>query len=382
MKYKIINRKKLFATIVADIVGNIIFLPRRLLGRDQAITPENIHEILVIRTAYAGDAMMTAPMLKPLKDRFTKARITFLTSSCAGEMLRGNPYIDEIIAYEPFWFYNSRKKDYIEFISSFRKRSFDLVVEARGDIRELLFMVFPLRARFKVSYGFGGGSYFLTHAVPFGDIKHRVEYHLDIARHLGCKTDSIEWGVYLTPEETNSVHEMLKSISVRKPFISVHPGGRLPLKRWITDRYAMLYDKLIEEHGMPVLLLGSKEETILSADIVKNMKNKPVVLTGKITVRELAAVLSESSLFVCNDSAPMHIAAAMKTPTVAVFGPSKSIETAPYGNISRVVEKNFPCRYKCDENVCKYERFHACMSDIEVKDVLSAVEDIFREIKI
>jgi lipopolysaccharide heptosyltransferase II len=382
MKYKIINRKKLYATVLADIIGNIIFLPKLFFKKDRKITPENINEILVIRTAYAGDAMMTVPMLKPLKDRFSNARISFLTSTCAGEILRGNPYIDEIITYEPFWFYQTGKKDYVKFISCLKKKSFDLVIEARGDIRELLFIVFPLRARFKVSYDFGGGSYFLTHAVPYKEMKHRVEYHLDIARHLGCKTESIEWGVYLTAEENNSVRELLKSHSITQPFISVHPGGRLPLKRWITERYALLYDKLIEEYGMPLIMLGSKEETALSADIVKNMKHKPHVLTGGLSVRELAAVLSESALFVCNDSAPMHIAAAVKTPTVAVFGPSKSIETAPYGNTHRVVEKDLPCRYKCDEVSCRFKRFHACMRDIEVKDVFSAVKDVFEETKI
>ncbi|MBF0557613.1 MAG: glycosyltransferase family 9 protein [Nitrospirae bacterium] len=379
MKYKIINRKKLYATMLADIIGNLLFLPKRLLTKKEEIIPDAIKEILVVRTAYTGDAMMTVPMLRPLKERFVNARLSFLTSTGAGELLRGSPYIDEIITYDPFWFYNSAKGDYMEFISGLKRKSFDLVIEARGDIRELLLIVYPLKARFRVSYGFGGGSYVLTHCVPYREMKHRIEYHLDLARSIGCKTENAEWGIYLSAEEKKKAADVLESHGIRKPFISVHAGGRLPLKRWITDRYALLYDKLKEKYDLPIVMLGSKEEQGQAAEITNKMKHTPFLMAGKLTIRELAAVLSESALFVCNDSAPMHIAAAMKTPTVAIFGPSKSIETAPYGNAHRVVEKDFPCRYACDESSCRFSRYHACMGDIEVNDVLHAVKDLFEE---
>ncbi len=106
------------------------------------------------------------------------------------------------------------------------------------------------------------------------------------------------------------------------------------------------------------------------------MDNTTVNLAGKTDLRLLASLIERFNLFICNDSAPLHIASAMKTPTVAIFGPSKSIETGPYGNTHIVVEKDFPCRYSCDENVCKHKIYNECMTAITTDDVCNAVKDI------
>jgi len=373
MKYKIINRKKLFATIFFDIIGYITFLPAIMLREKKEEIDDNIKEILIIRTAYIGDIIMALPILKPLKEKFPKARISFLASKEGGELLKGNPYIDRIFHLNPFWFYNSSVKEYMQFIKRIRLESFDLIIEARGDIRELLFIVFPLKSRFKLSYAFGGGAYLLTHIVPFRKIKHRIEYHLDLIRHFGCPTSRIEWGLYLSGDEKRTVEEILKKNGINRPFISVHPGSRLPLKQWPSEQCAILYDKIIEELNISLVILGAKQEKRLVEDIVRRMKNKPVVLAGHLSLREVSGILSKTTIFVCNDSAPMHIASAMKTPTVGIFGPSKSIETGPYGNNCRVVEKMFPCRYTCDESVCRHKIHNDCMKSITVDDVFNEV---------
>ncbi|MEK6673897.1 MAG: glycosyltransferase family 9 protein [Nitrospirota bacterium] len=380
MRYKIINKKKLYATALADLIGSVVFLPKFLLRKNEKISPKEIRSILVIRTAYIGDAIMTLPVLRPLRERFTKAKISFLTSAGAADLIANNPWLDEVIAYDPFWFYQSEKGTYLDFINNMRKRYFDLVIEARGDIREFLFILWPLKARYKVSYSIGGGGYFLTHIVPYRGLKHKVEYHLDIARHLGCSAEGAEWGIYLTEDEKKGIRDLINSAGIRKPFVCVHPGARLPLKMWMPERYALLCDGIIKRFSLPVVLLGASGEIKAIDDIIRHMEDKPVSLAGRLSLRELAGVIAESSLLICNDSSPMHIAAAMKTPVVAIFGPSKSRETAPYGNVNRVVEKDFPCRYSCDENTCRHKRFHSCMREVSVDDVSNAVEDIIREL--
>ena len=99
---------------------------------------------------------------------------------------------------------------------------------------------------------------------------------------------------------------------------------------------------------------------------------------GKTDLRGLAGVLSRASLLVANDSSPMHIAAAVKTAVVALFGPSKSVETAPWGEGHVVVEKDFPCRARCDEDVCKFVHHNQCMKDIKVEDVFSALRAVLK----
>ncbi|MDY6855577.1 MAG: glycosyltransferase family 9 protein [Thermodesulfobacteriota bacterium] len=375
MKYKIINKKKLIATILFDIVGFIFFQPFKIFKKKGGIE-QDIKEILIIRTAYVGDIIMTLPILTPLKEKFPQARISFIASKEGAELLQGNPHIDRIFRFNPFWFYKTSIKAYLLFLFKIRKERFDLVIEARGDIRDLLFIVFPLKSRFKLSYGFGGGRYFLSHVVPFTSIKHRIEYHLDLARYLDCNTEDIEWKVYLTKEEEKGIVGIMQEYKIEKPFLSVHPGARVPLKMWMIERYAKLYDMIMREYRMPLLILGSREEKAIADKIITKMKNRPINLAGMISLKEVAGILKESALFICNDSAPMHIAAAMGTPTVAVFGPSKSIETGPYKNKSRIVEKDFPCRFTCDENVCKHRVFHGCMKAITPDDVFSAVKEL------
>ena len=377
MAYKIINRKKLYMTALADLIGSIIWGLPKLFKTAECIISSEISKILFIRTAYVGDVVMTLPILKPLREQFPKAKITFLTSSSAVPILEHNPYIDEIVPFNAFWFYPAGQDDYFRFIKSFRQREFDLVIEARGDIRDLLFIVRPLKSRYKVSSGIGGGWYFLSHRVPTDGRQHRVEYHLDLIRFLGCKTDTRDGHIYLTDAEQSRVDEVLKNSGVSPPFVAVHPGSRMPLKIWPSEKCAALYDLIMAEFNLPLMVLGGPDEEALIRDILTRMKHKPIDLSGRLNLRELAAVLSRSRLFICNDSAPMHIAAAMKTSTVAIFGPSKSCETGPYGGVQhRVVEKEFPCRFTCDESTCLNKVHNACMHAISPEDVFAQVKEL------
>lgn len=376
--YKIINRKKLVATMAIDLVGSVLFGIPRLFRKDGSIPAEGIKTILVIRTAYIGDVVMTLPILKPLRELYPRARISFLTAPGAVDVLKNNPYVDEIIPFSPFWFYRSSMGEYRAFMKTIRKRSFDLVIEARADIRDILLLAWPLKARYRLSYDIGGGGYLLTHTVPYPGLRHKVEYHLDLVRNLGHRGNELEWGVYLTDEEQQRVHAIMEERGLRRPFIAVHPGSRLPLKRWPAKRYGMLCDRLMEKYGMPAVVFGAASEKTTVDAMTASMKKHPVSLAGEVNLREMAGILSRASLFLCNDSAPMHLAAAMKTPTLAIFGPSKSIETGPYGDGHRVVEKDFPCRRRCDENSCDHERYNACMEDIAVHDVFDAAAEMLR----
>lgn len=378
--YKIINRRKLWATRIADGVGKLLFLPRRLFRKSEVIEPGRVRSILVIRTAYLGDVAMTLPMLKPLRQRFGNATIAFLTAAGAAPLLENNPYVDEIIAYNPFWFYPSQARDYWAFIRRLRKRRFDLVIETRGDIREILGLVAPLRARYKVGYAIGGGGYLLTHVVPYPGLKHKVEYHLDITRYLGCDTNGeMDGSIHLTATERGRARAILHEAGIPESFACIHPGGRLPLKRWGRENFSRLCDRITQDLGRPVVLLGSPDEQALIAQISAGMRTHPFSLAGQLSLRELAGILAEAALFVCHDSGPMHIASAMGTPTVAIFGPSKSAETRPYAAMHQVVERPIACRSTCDESHCTNIEHHACMQAITPDDVVKAAKIVLRQ---
>lgn len=370
--YKIINRKKFIATVIADVLGKVLFFPVRVFQKHEEINPEMVQHICIIRTAYIGDVVMTLPMLPPLKQKFPEASITVLTSSAAAPLLEGNPYVDDILTFDPFWFYPARIMAWLSFVRKLRSHSFDLVIEARADIRELALIVFWMQARYKVSYDFGGGGWLLTHVVPHPGLCHKVEYHLNIAKYLGASTQGTGARIYLSAAENETVSLLLKNKGISGEFIAVHPGSRLALKRWPPEQFAQVCDMLSSRYALPVLLLGSKQEEVLAEAIQSLAQAQLFSISGGLSIRQLAAVLGRSKLFICNDSAPMHIAAAMQTPTVAVFGPSKSFETAPWGTRSAVVEKEFACRYSCDESSCRHAEHNACLKQMTAQTVLEA----------
>ncbi|MBI4666712.1 MAG: glycosyltransferase family 9 protein [Nitrospinae bacterium] len=375
--YKIINRKKLVVTAVADTLGKAMSLPWRMFQGDVSIAPDKIKSILVIRTAYMGDVIMTLPMLKPLKGQFNNASITFLAPNAAGELFANNPYVDEVMTYSPFWFYKgSSISDYFRFLGGLRAKSFDLVIEARADIRDIMAIVAPARSKHKVSYDVGGGGWMLTHVTPYAGLKHKVEYHLDIARDLGCSMDGLDWGIRFTGQERQRVNAILENRGVSKPFALVHPGSRLPLKMWAPEKYGELIGRMTAELGMRVAVLGHPAEKMATEITLASAKGAAIDLSGAFSARELMGVIAEASGLVCNDSAPMHMASAVGTKVAALFGPSKSVETGPYGVKSKVVERDFPCRFTCDENRCLFARHNACMKDITVEETFAAVREL------
>jgi lipopolysaccharide heptosyltransferase II len=373
--YKIVNRKKLLATLLLDSIGKVLFLPWKMFRKPGPIQPESIQDILLIRTAYIGDVVMTLPMLKPLKVRFQQSRISVLTAPGAAPLLEQHPLVDEVIPFAPFWFYSASFIAYLRFIKKLRQRHFDLLIEARGDIREILLIAAPLRSRYKVSYGIGGGAYLLTHEVPYTELRHKVEYHLDICRFLGCPEEPLEWGLRFSAAEQEQARQLLAGLGVQPPYLCAHPGSRLPLKIWPVKYCAVLYDQLMEKYDLPLLLFGgSKADQDLAAQISSRMRRKPVNLAGKTSLRQMAVLLEQASLFICNDSAPMHIAAALQVPTVAIFGPSKSAETHPFSPCGVAVEKDFSCRFSCDESTCSRTIAQECMQAVLPEDVLRAAE--------
>lgn len=380
MFYKIINKKKRMATRIADAVGYALWAPAAILRRNLPPRKEEVKEILVVRTAYIGDVIMTLPMLKPLKERYPGSRITFLTANAAKDLFKDSPYVDEVIAYDAFWFYK-KSGTFRDFLKRLRSRRFDIVIEARADIRDIFLIAYMSRSRWRVSYKVGGGGYLLTDVVPFKEIRHKVDYHLDIVRFLGAAVDSIDWGIKPSDEEMRKVDSLLleEGIGDSDTLIGIHPGARKDLKRWSMDGFKEVGDRLASEYGCKIVFTGSSQENELIEDIIKGMANKAVNLAGKTSLRTLPGLMKRFTLFVCNDSAPLHIASAMNTPTVAVFGPSKSKETGPYGNIHRVVERDFPCRSDCDEDICRHIPFKECMEKITVEDVLSAAGETLNE---
>ncbi len=382
--YKIINKKKLAIVIFVDILGFLLIKPFVFLRRKKNIKKEEIKKILIIRTAYVGDVVMTTPVLEPLREMFPNAKIFFLTGNREAEILKNNSSIDEIFLYDAFWFYPGRigkvVNNYLKLMRKVRREQFDLAIDFRGDIRDILFLLFLSHAYHRVSYGVGGGSYLLTEVVPFKKIKHKIFYHLDILKFLGAENiESNKPQIYLSAAEDEFQKTVFKinNISENDLVVGIHPGGRKKLKCWHLEGYVEIINRLIRNLGAKIVITGSIAEIDLAREI-KSAVPETISLCGKTRLRQLSSLIKGFNLFICGDCAPMHIACTLGTPVIAIFGPSKSGETGPYGNF-RLIEKDFPCRISCDENVCHHRPHHECMKTISPEDVYNAAVDLIKK---
>jgi len=360
-KYKIVSKKKLAAVRILDSVlyglSKIGFFKSN--GKETpAITSSDIQRILVIRLAYIGDVIMTFPVLPALRHLFPNAEIDVLTSHTAAPLLQNNPHVSGVIRWNAPWFYpQSKERSFRQIRQEIQSSGYDLGIDFRGDIRNIYYCLWKTGIPRRLSYDSGGGGLLLTNPVPWTELKHKVDYHLDLLRGLNYENTPGDPLIYLTEEEIDAAAERIRqhcSSSV-KP-VAVHPGARLPLKRWKTERFKALIRNLQDELHRPVILLGGEDDRD-RADLIVSSQPVTVDFTGQLSIRELAAV--------------------MRLCEVVIFGPSRPIETAPCGRGQRIIEGSCAAKDFCDEKRCSVSNPRSCIDSISVERVTAVCRDVF-----
>ena len=211
--------------------------------------------------------------------------------------------------------------------------------------------------------------------VPVKVSGHLVQYYLNLVRRLsGDATPSIE--ITASAEEIASARKLLQTegIGSSDRFLVLNPGAAYgAAKRWSSDRFAETADRLAMELGLRVAIIGSTSETPIAQEIAARMKSRAALLTGKTSLETLIGVLAQSSLMITNDSGPMHIAAALGAPTIAVFGSTDDRVTGPLGPRAKVVKHPVDCS-PCLLRQCPID--HRCMRLITVDDVCRAAGEL------
>lgn len=372
-RYKIVNQRKLRWVRAAD--GLLDRLPRRKTRQE---VPENPRRILAVRLAYLGDVILTLPALKALKECYPAARLDLLTGTVGADLLAGQPGLDRVLGWDAPWFYPTGPAGalgWLGLIRRLRRDRYDWAVDFRGDIRNAALVLRASGAPLRLGYDSGGGGRFLTHPVAWQETRHKSEFHLDLLRGIGISAPEGETPVIRLPEEEIlTMEEELQGRDLPPgEFAAVHPGSRLSSKRWSEMGFQEVIRRLMER-GLPVVLLGTAGEAPLTGRLAE--ATGAVDLAGRLEIRRLAALLSRAAITVANDSAPMHLAAAVGSPVVGIFGPSKPEETAPLGPRSRAVAGPVDCRPECDENGCSRVDGPICLDAVRPEMVWEAVEEI------
>lgn len=342
---------------------------------------KDVNRILIIRTDRIGDVILNTPVFKALRHNFPKAYITAVIQPYVKEIIEGNPNIDEIITYDKN-FSQAGWRSTLRFIKYLRRKQFDLSIALNPSKRSNL-VTFLAGIKYRIGYDRKWG-FLLTHRMKdnkWMGLKHEVDYNLDLLRYVGLEVKDRELYMPIFKEDEDYIADILREagVSSQDALITVHPSASDHTKRWSLEQYARLIDKLIGNFKFKVALVSAKEDKALIEKLVSLTFNKPINFCGRTTLRQLAALCKKSQVFISNDSGPVHIAAAVKVPTIVIFGrilagvgPKR---WGPYGGEGIVVQKDVGCK-PCDPQNC-LENFK-CLAAVSVEDIIDAVKKIIK----
>lgn len=372
------------AVLVIDFLGEAIRLVcshRR--NSDFRLSEGDVRKLLLLEQWGIGDFVMASHFLPAFRKYFDPVTITVLCSPAAAELLAGCPYVDDVVAYKFPWTRFHHKylllryqwRSLISVIFNMRQRKFDVAVTGFPDPRvNLLLWLFG--ARHTIGFGSRGGGFFLTNKL---DKKAAYQHHLGrwkaVLQTLGCQQWPHKHVLWLSRAELQEADRILARAGISKGdiIVGIHSGASNPQRRWPAERFDQVAERISRNPGVRVLVFSNPDGTST------NFQHNACVVLPKVNLRILTALLSRIDVLLCNDSGPMHIADAVGTSVVALFGRSDSGEFGPLAPGHTFVEaEEMDCR-PCYVD-CKYSE-PRCWLTITVSEVTLAMEKQIDRIK-
>lgn len=339
-----------------------------------------VRRILLIKPSALGDVIHTLPLLKALRKHFPEARISWVIKEDLRNLLEGNPYLERTFPFDGRVWKNPTStrrivQNFSRLIREIQRERFDLALDLQGLFRSGLIAYLSgaaCRAGFARARELSPIFYNLKVPGPQMEL-HAIDRYQRFLSHLGIEATEIDFPIAFTDADRGHARSLLKAGAHGKRirrWVFLNPGATWESKRWPTERFARLGDELQKRYDVRVALIGGPGDIPLAEEIESRMASAPLVLAGKTTLRQLAALFREGTLLITNDSGPMHMAVAMGTPVLALFGPTSPNRTGPYGKGHRVLQRKelscVPCfKKRCPEG-------GECLRDIETEEVLEA----------
>lgn len=332
--------------------------------------------ILVIKLKQPGDVLVSSPVLTALKEAWPKARVSYLVPKGTEEMIADHPLLDRLYVLDRR---GGSWGQTLGLLKELRRARFDLVLELSGGDRGA-FYARVSGAKERLGFGYGGRAFWhrfcFTRLLPPPPIKmHLVEHNLEMVRALGIEPRRPRLHFFWTGAVQTRIEALLASNSLTpRGFVVMHPGAGWRFKCWTPAGYARVIEALQGQKGLPVVLTGSTaahEQELVSA-ILKESRVSPINLLGRLSLKELGALIAQARFFFGVDSAPMHLAAAVGTPAVALFGPSGDFNWGPWGEGHLVIKKDWEC-LPCGRDGCEGSKVSRCLVELTPDEVLEAI---------
>lgn len=360
--------------------GAITFIGRRLgffFPRRAAPPSFSPRSILIVKPCCLGDVLMATATLGALRGRFPAAHLAWVVGSWSRPALATNPKLDELIDGDglgvgtPF-----RWASYVGLVRRLRRRRFDLAVVLDRSPRLALL---PWLSGVPVRAGLDnlGRGLALTVKVPCPPQRHEAELYLDVVRALSVPVDEPALEFFPTPAETAWAETTVKGDPVAvHPGGGINPGTSLPAKRWPAERFAALIARLLEQ-GVRVALLGGPSDAEVVAQVKGHLPAQEGLMdfSGQLSLGQMGALLRRGRLFVGNDSGPLHLAVAVGTPVVGLYGPSSPANYGPFDARSSALYAGASCSPcfgpgRTTPDACD----RSCLTQISVPQVWEAVQ--------
>jgi heptosyltransferase-1 len=362
-----------------------------LSNSEQKASPANVRSpgrprVLIVRAGAIGDTLMATPLVRAVRKTFPECHLVFLCSATSLDVVRYNPHIDQAIpiAYRhlPAWL--SREKSRIH--RELRELDLDwaLVLESHPGLIDL---ARKGGARRIIAYS-GDDEDQEFEPARFDPRKHSIENHLELASPLRLRQDGLQMELNNEPETTKIVARRLEQAGVASGdcLVGVHAGWggrtRTPdqtrLRSWPPDRFAEVVRWLVKERGARVVLTGSAGDRPLTRYIACAAAVQCLDLAGELSLLELAALIRRMNAYLTVDSGPAHMAAALGTRLVTLWGPGIFEQTAPIspGNPPRILYRRVHCAPCYGTPAMKTCKDNICMKEIEVEEVTRALEEV------
>jgi heptosyltransferase-3 len=346
---------------------------------------QSVRRVLVTKLRHHGDVLLASPVFSVLKNHAPHLEVDALVYADTAAMLTGNPALSRVFAVDRGW----KALGWIDqvraewgLLQQLRSREYDLLIHLsehpRGAwLARLLGSRYRVAADYPRVRGWWKASFSHLQPLPKNGRRHMVELNLDALRRIGVQPGEKERKLSFAPgdEAEREVGRMLAELGLAPGgYIHLHPASRWQFKCWPAEKTADLIDKL-QALGQRVIVTAAPDADELDLIArIRALATTPFAdLSGKLTLKQLGALSRNARLFIGVDSAPMHIASAMQTPVVALFGPSGEFNWGPWQVPHRVVASDHACR-PCGNDGCGGGKVSECLSTLPVSEVLRAVE--------
>jgi len=332
---------------------------------------EAVRKILIIKLRAIGDVVLSTIVIPNLRQAFPAARIDFLTEKMSAEVVQGHPDLNDVLVLDRVQIQQlpatRQAVENYQFIRDLRERRYDLVFDFFGNPRSAL-LTWLSGAKIRVGYNWRARQLFYTRVVPSrAATVHEAEFHLDALRALGIPIVSRHPGFPIDPASENFARDFLIKNHLMNYglLVGMNVSGGWEAKRWPLEKFAALADLLVEKCRAQILLFWGPGEKPYAQKVAQSQK-RTAILAPPTHLKQMGALMKYCHLVVSNDSGPMHISAAIGTPTVGIFGPTNAKLQGPFGEKNEVaLETSLPC-LGCNLTRCAH---NSCMKNLSVETV-------------